>query len=178
MKFGLTRGIGGYDDLRRDRGLGRSQLVGGIVRPVFRQVREDRLAVIVVGRSGLGLLQRLPKVRHRLRAITITGNSGVPMAVQAMKAGASDFIEKPIGRESHSATSPNHGTGPRWPPQQEYRRRLGIGRRTVESHRASIINKIGSKSLPALALAAAWNDADEPLVQRGSPVTTGRIART
>ena len=48
--------------------------------------------------KGLELLQRLSDDGHRLPAIMITGNSDVPMAVQAMKAGAVDFIEKPIGR--------------------------------------------------------------------------------
>ncbi len=51
------------------------------------------------GMPGLELLQRLREEDWRLPAIMIMGNSDVPMAVQAMKAGASDFIEEPIGRE-------------------------------------------------------------------------------
>jgi two-component system CheB/CheR fusion protein len=49
------------------------------------------------GMTGLELLQKLSGAGHHLPAIMITGNSDVSIAVEAMKAGASDFIEKPIG---------------------------------------------------------------------------------
>jgi two-component system, chemotaxis family, CheB/CheR fusion protein len=51
------------------------------------------------GMSGLELLQRLSNEGRLLPAVMITGNADVAMAVQAMKAGAMDFIEKPIGRD-------------------------------------------------------------------------------
>ena len=48
------------------------------------------------GMNGIGLLRHLRDRADLLPAIMITGNSDVQMAVQAMKAGASDFIEKPV----------------------------------------------------------------------------------
>jgi two-component system CheB/CheR fusion protein len=50
------------------------------------------------GMSGLELLGQLHNAGHQLPAIMMTGDSDVKIAVQAMKAGASDFIEKPVGR--------------------------------------------------------------------------------
>ncbi len=48
------------------------------------------------GMGGLQLLQHLRARGDPLPAIMITGSSDVPMVVEAMKAGAADFIEKPI----------------------------------------------------------------------------------
>ena len=55
------------------------------------------------GMSGLELLERLHGNGDNLAAIMITGNSDVPMAVTAMKAGAADFIEKPVSSADLSA---------------------------------------------------------------------------
>jgi two-component system, LuxR family, response regulator FixJ len=49
--------------------------------------------------SGVELLQRLRDLPVRIPAIVITGHGDVPMAVEAMKAGALDFIEKPFKDE-------------------------------------------------------------------------------
>lgn len=46
--------------------------------------------------SGVELIHRLGTVNGAIPSIVITGHGDVPMAVEAMKAGASDFIEKPF----------------------------------------------------------------------------------
>jgi two-component system CheB/CheR fusion protein len=171
----------------------------------YRPGREACLVIdaYLPGMNGIELLRRLSDAGHRLPAIMITGNSDVPMAVQAMKAGASDFIEKPISRGELLASvqraleqsrdssklsawredAANHVAGLTarqhqimelvlaGHPSKNIAADLGISQRTVENHRASIMKKTGSKSVPALArlaLAATWNDTDEPIVQRGS----------
>ena len=134
------------------------------------------------GMSGLELLQRLKADGERLPAIMITGDGDVHMAVQAMRAGATDFIEKPIGREELLASIERALEQTRdsaklsaWReaaaariatltarqrqimdlvlaghPSKNIAADLGISQRTIENHRAAIMKKTGSKSLPAL----------------------------
>jgi two-component system CheB/CheR fusion protein len=146
--------------------------------------------VLMPGMSGLELIQLLNAKGHQLPAIMITGSGDVPMAVQAMKAGAVDFIEKPVGnddllasieraldhtqgtatlsasRETAAACVASLTTRQRQildlvlagHPSKNIAADLGISQRTVDNHRAAIMRKTGSKSLPALirtALAAA-----------------------
>jgi two-component system CheB/CheR fusion protein len=149
------------------------------------------------GMNGIELLTNLRDAGHLLPAIMITGNSDVAMAVRAMKAGAADFIEKPVGAADllasiHRALERSHDSGkvvawqaaaaahlaaltPRQRqimqlvlaghPSKNIAADLAISQRTVENHRASIMRKTGSGSLPALArlaLAAAWTGDGEP----------------
>ena len=147
------------------------------------------------GISGLDLLRRLKEAGHQVPAIMITGQSDVPMAVEAMKAGASDFLEKPIrgvellaGVGRALELSRDSGKVLQWRkeatdhlagltrrqhqimamvlaghPSKNIAADLGISQRTVENHRASIMKKSGTRSLPALArlaLAAADDSQD------------------
>jgi two-component system, chemotaxis family, CheB/CheR fusion protein len=165
----------------------------------FRPGREACLIIdaYLPGMNGITLLRRLHDTGHQLPAIMITGNSDVTIAVQAMKAGASDFIEKPISRVEllacvdraleqsrdsgkliawrEDAAQHVAGLTPRQRqvmdmvlaghPSKNIAADLGISQRTVENHRASIMAKTGTRSLPALArlaLAAEVNEAAEP----------------
>jgi two-component system C4-dicarboxylate transport response regulator DctD len=51
------------------------------------------------GIDGLQLLEQLHQQDPQLPVILITGHGDVPMAVQAMRAGAFDFLEKPFPSE-------------------------------------------------------------------------------
>jgi two-component system CheB/CheR fusion protein len=153
------------------------------------------------GMSGLDLLGRLKATGHLPPAIVITGDGDVSIAVQAMKAGAADFIEKPVGRDELFASiahaleqGRDAGKRTAWHadaashvaalttrqhqimdlvlaghPSKNIAADLGISQRTVENHRAAIMKKTGSKSLPALArlaVAAEVRDADGQPVPR------------
>jgi two-component system response regulator FixJ len=48
------------------------------------------------GLSGIDLLKRLKELKISASVIVITGHGDVPLAVEAMKFGAVDFLEKPF----------------------------------------------------------------------------------
>ena len=145
--------------------------------------------------KGLELLKRLKEMDRHLPAIMITGNSDVATAVEAMKSGAYDFLDKPFDRldllsRIGGALERSRGEIKRGDQEADAANRiasltrrqrqimemilighpnkniasdLAISQRTVEHHRAAIMEKTGSKSLPALArLAALAEQAKAP----------------
>ncbi len=50
--------------------------------------------------SGMELLRRLREIKVQLPVIVMTGHGDVPLAVEAMKSGATDFLEKPFDDSS------------------------------------------------------------------------------
>lgn len=130
--------------------------------------------------TGLELLQCLKERAPCLPAIVITGHGDVPLAVEAMKAGAIDFIEKPFEEEAildavkaalaktkDEAGGDFAGVVARLNSLSERERQVleglvagqpnkviaaayGISPRTVEVYRANVMAKMEAKSLSEL----------------------------
>ena len=76
-----------------------------------------------LGLSGLDLQQELAKAGIKIPIIFITGHGDIPTSVRAIKAGALEFLTKPVNREDllhaieqaiardHMARQPNGDTG-------------------------------------------------------------------
>jgi two-component system response regulator FixJ len=143
--------------------------------------------------DGLELQQQLSRLHARLPVIVITGHGDVPLAVQAMKAGAVDFIEKPFSDQvilaSIEAAVVRGGRGaastatgkfaerlarltPRerdvfhqlivGHPNKVIAHNLSISARTVEIHRARVMEKMEVRSLPELVRLAIEAGVDMP----------------
>jgi len=134
------------------------------------------------GMSGLDLLRVLQDRRVELPLIVITGHADVSMAVQALKEGAADFIEKPFDekvflkavrgalaqgekafheRRRHlevegrvASLTPRErevmALVVQGLPNKAVAVELNISVRTVEIHRARVMEKMAADSLSAL----------------------------
>jgi FixJ family two-component response regulator len=132
--------------------------------------------------GGLELQQELNRRNVTLPIIFITGHGDVPMAVEAMRAGALDFIQKPFNddeliRRVQKALEQDARERELLQRHEEIERRwqeltgrerdvarriadgkankvvaadLGISTRTVELHRARILQKMGVRSIAQL----------------------------
>lgn len=135
------------------------------------------------GMDGLEFQERLTEVCKGVPVIIMTGHGDVPLAVRAMKVGASDFVEKPftddvILTSIAAAIEKSRSARPDQPTADAELRsrlesltarerdvldllieghqnkvvahRLDISPRTVEIHRARVMEKMRARSLPEL----------------------------
>ena len=132
--------------------------------------------------SGLDVQQQLNRSGSVVPVILITGHGDIPMAVQAMKDGAFDFLQKPFrdqdlldrinaaikqdgqNRESIDRLAElKQRTASLTPREREVMEYvvdgrankviaidLGLSERTVEVHRANVMEKMGARSVAHL----------------------------
>ena len=134
------------------------------------------------GLNGLELQRRMSALSIRLPVIIMTGFADVPLAVQAMRAGARHFLEKPLTEEdllpavkdaiaasqqlrdeATAVADVKARLATLTPREQEVLERLVAGHpnktiaydlgsspRTVEVHRARVMEKMAARSLAEL----------------------------
>jgi two-component system, LuxR family, response regulator FixJ len=131
------------------------------------------------GMDGIQLMRQLNESKVKLPVIVMTGHADVAMAVEAMKVGAVDFIEKPfsdeillaaiqtaLARDSRATDNLDQirarlaSLTPREKevldgllaghPNKTIAFDLGLSPRTVEVHRANVMTKMAANSLSEL----------------------------
>jgi two-component system response regulator FixJ len=131
------------------------------------------------GIDGIELVRRARQIAPWVSALVITGYGDISTAVRAMKAGAFDFIEKPLQRENFlsivkSAMEQNGSAGPskrgmllskmekivlrlimQGLSNKEMADILHRSRRTIEDHRLHIMEKFGADSTVEMVKRAA-----------------------
>ncbi len=148
------------------------------------------LDVHMPGRSGLDILKDLNADHYPAPIFIISGQGDIPMAVQAIKDGAFDFIEKPFDadtlverireaidalarknapRDDMASLLDNHLLTPRerevlheiaaGASNKEAGRHLGISPRTIEVHRARIMEKMGARNAADLVRIVLTNES-------------------
>ena len=140
------------------------------------------LDIRMPGMSGLDLQERLIERGSALPIVFITGHGDVPMAVEAMKRGAVDFIQKPFRDQElldrvNLALEQNRRRRDADETKQDIAQRvatltrrerevmdmviqgqankviaidLGLSQRTVEVHRAHVMDKMRARTLAEL----------------------------
>ena len=150
----------------------------------FLEGAEDKSGCVLTdvrmpGMDGIELLRRLRATGSPLPVVVMTGHADIPMAVQAMKEGASDFVEKPFDDERlmeaigaafdrpPARSKPDADAHHRLASLSERERQvldgilagkankviafdLGISARTVEVYRANVMAKMGVDSVAEL----------------------------
>lgn len=146
------------------------------------------------GMSGLELQDRLIERKSPLPIVFITGHGDVPMAVETMKKGALDFIQKPFREEDletlvekmlerarssfteHQQASTRESLlGKLTNREAQVLERIVAGRlnkqiaddlnisiKTVEAHRANIMEKLNANTVADLLKVALGSSAPKP----------------
>ena len=130
------------------------------------------------GTDGIGLVRELARRGIAMPVVLISGHADVPMAVDAIKSGAQDFIEKPVDdtqlvaainrafarRDLQKSPSGIDARFARLTPRQieifdlvvegftshAIAAKLNISVRTVESYRAEVMEKMQAESIAGL----------------------------
>jgi FixJ family two-component response regulator len=122
------------------------------------------------GMSGLELQDKLLERKSPLPVVFITGHGDVPMAVQTMKKGAMDFVEKPFKENELLSLVERMLEQARQVLERIVAGRLnkqiaddlGISIKTVEAHRANIMEKLNANTVADLLKIALGASTAKP----------------